>query len=1829
MKKMKKKKLRLRPSIKIGISLIGIVSVLAFLTSSSKVTSLVTYVKEMMNGNEPYAYISDIKLLDIVDGSAPFDNLIADQEKYDEDGNVLSYAYGDDSSSSNGIVRSFDTVSYNIETKFEALENTKSYTNANVYFEAVLERDITEAKFDVDSMKWIDSYTITYYDKEGKVLATGTDENPNYYANDHATDSTAGENSYKTEVVKQVIVGKYNLKGETDSTIVIPGTKTFNIVIKVLAARNGTEIKPIFKFWVENNEINLNPSNEEVNQVINTKKTIVSSVPRYNAVVSKNQYLDYKNYFDLNTGNETEAPNENTIHGRIQGYTVMLQLYNEYHGDEEGASVSTKGFKGVELPRGDITFDLQFYENGISLDDNSDVSYTPILWDYKLNNSNNYGNWNRNMYYQRIGDTKLSRSATLAGDKNTYTKSSSYFSGEIKTEDSSVPTKEQLTKDNTEYSFTISGYDFNLDSFNFPTNKLFIATPSLGWNEYIGVFGSYYFETILQFPEQENLEEDQSLYLSAKVKNLKATSLSGLDAGEYGIEHEDESYISEVNYDDNFIRNTIALFQSGVIDLRNSVTSSTGTSYASGFLGGDFWLNNTGATAVLGQEVKLWSSWFLSPKSDYKTYAYNQLLKFDSDVYQLTGKNVVGIAYTQDQTTPDTTKKFLYAADPLYPDGWSSNILEEHKRMNTAVEEDLIYFESLEELESAGYTCIGVLAEVRNVNLQPGEIYIVSLTTNAIIKNDVSLIGKTYANTSAVRIWTNEGDMKDISWSNANNNLTEVSEDLPEFKNSLDGYINPTLKREKMDYVKAEFENGVLVNGTHKGTYPFGMSVLIVGYNTSVALDSNNDYYDLDKGERIATFDIKPTIKFDGNNASNRDTELKIKINVDENLTFLNNSLESNGIKISSDKSQPTLLFDDEGYGYNAYYQVEDDGVYVYLSDVRVINQTLPPIYFDAIIGHAGEDNDVNNNDTVSVTVSITGSEDLRAVNEQNGNLATKTVSVIKLAGTSLGKSTINELIEKDESITYNIVYTNNSNVDLDNFNLYDVLPYNNDFRGSKFSGDYEISNISVSFKNDTKNSAKIYYSNNEEDRVFTSSEADKKINQFNEYSTGNVNAKVIGVKATGLSANGSLTITFTLNTKGNNSGNLYINNSFIYNPDLVEGSQLNSPYAQTQVVERTISGIAFEDLDNDNLYTITDELYENIKVELLNNNKEVLDTTTTDESGFYEFRVPAKGDYYVRFTLPSGYELIEKGNTATSSVVNNDNLTDVISHTQVPQTSVVKIENINVGIKKKEATLVVKHLEEGTNKELDVTTITPVHYNDSYETSPSKNIDSDYELVKTPSNATGIITQDQTEVIYYYKLKETTLTVHHYIENTITKLVPDEISTVKYRDEYSTSPSSNVSSNYEVVGVPEKATGVISGPTEVTYYYKLKEANLVVKHLEVDTDNVLAPEESSIVYYGDTYTTNESEDVPNNYELLRKTENYTGVVSTPTIEVIYYYQKKDSSLETSINKEGPDEITSKDGIVQYKITYNAIVKDYIGNATITIIDTLPYKIDEELSELDGGVYDEESNTITWTEEWNDINTYEEESLSSTKKIIKNISVVYEGISGRDRLMVNSVKGNIKLDNNERNIEDQTSTNIKIKGNIVVHYYLKDTTIKLIDDVESSGLVGEEFISQAAEIEGYSLVKVPTTEHYYYEETPQEVIYEYEKKVLEVTTIVKGEGGTIQGNESVIYGDDSTKDFIVVLAATGYQIKSIYINGEYLAIEQGLQKLVLDQFLDMSENKEVVVEFEKIPEEDEYIDVLAPDTSINDNSFVTAVLILSSLVIMNVLLKMNENKNDK
>ena len=196
--------------------------------------------------------------------------------------------------------------------------------------------------------------------------------------------------------------------------------------------------------------------------------------------------------------------------------------------------------------------------------------------------------------------------------------------------------------------------------------------------------------------------------------------------------------------------------------------------------------------------------------------------------------------------------------------------------------------------------------------------------------------------------------------------------------------------------------------------------------------------------------------------------------------------------------------------------------------------------------------------------------------------------------------------------------------------------------------------------------------------------------------------------------------------------------------------------------------------------------------------------------------------------------------------------------------------------------------------------------------------------------------------------------------------------------------------------------------------------------------------------------------------------------------------------------------------------------------------------------------------------------------------------------------MVNSVKGTITLDNNSREIESQTSTNIKVPGTIIVHYYIKDTEVPVIDSIEETNLVGEPYISTAEEIEGYILTK-PETEEYTFTEEEQIVIYYYERIKVHIKTEVNGIGGTIIGDEDVNYGDDSTKDKIVIKPEKGYVLGEVFINGEKIELtEKDKQGLVLENFHEMKEDITITVTFVKKAEEN-------PDTG----SFISYIVLVS------------------
>ena len=216
------------------------------------------------------------------------------------------------------------------------------------------------------------------------------------------------------------------------------------------------------------------------------------------------------------------------------------------------------------------------------------------------------------------------------------------------------------------------------------------------------------------------------------------------------------------------------------------------------------------------------------------------------------------------------------------------------------------------------------------------------------------------------------------------------------------------------------------------------------------------------------------------------------------------------------------------------------------------------------------------------------------------------------------------------------------------------------------------------------------------------------------------------------------------------------------------------------------------------------------------------------------------------------------------------------------------------------------------------------------------------------------------------------------------------------------------------------------------------------------------------------------NEEIQEGYELYKKAENSSGYMTKNTIEVKYYYALKDADLSQSVVKDGTQVITSKDEEVNYKITYTAQIKNYKGNAEITIVDTLPYALDIEKMKqiateekqdtsdenrewlknyfLDGGEYKEtpvseiegvpqdgeteaKIYTITWKITKNKIETNVAELAEADPiEIIKNIRVVFEGISTKqpqndeERKFTNKVKATIKLDATGQEEETKETT---------------------------------------------------------------------------------------------------------------------------------------------------------------------------------------------------------
>lgn len=564
----------------------------------------------------------------------------------------------------------------------------------------------------------------------------------------------------------------------------------------------------------------------------------------------------------------------------------------------------------------------------------------------------------------------------------------------------------------------------------------------------------------------------------------------------------------------------------------------------------------------------------------------------------------------------------------------------------------------------------------------------------------------------------------------------------------------------------------------------------------------------------------------------------------------------------------------------------------------------------------------------------------------------------------------------------------------------------------------------------------------------------------------------------------------------------------------------------------------------------------------------------------------------------------------------------------------------------KKKASITINYIDKYTNTKIDGinSDVINSHYGDSYNTENNRvekeknTIFNDYdyanEYIITPENTSlnGTINTDKIVVNYYYN-KKSNITIKYYDIETNKEITKENVdSKVHYGDIYNVeakkieTEKEEIFKNYNFESYDSnskqsndlKQIKIDNENVTVNLYYRLKTSTITIKYLEETTNKELAETYIKSMKYTEVYNATEIRDkagVPKNYNLVRH-ESSTGVlsgtISEPSILIIFYYEKKDPKLETSVSKTGTKEITRKDAEVGYKLNYKAVIKDYIGNAKVTYIDKLPYEIDEEKSDISGGKYNKETKTIIWEE------TYEKINMEKEITFTKEIKVVYTGIENTDRIMTNEIETTIKLDNKESTVTSDYDTDIKIPGEIVIHYYDKETKEKLAKDIEKTDLIGNQYVSEEKEFEGYKLVSKPESNVHIYKEKKQEFSYEYEKIKFKITTKVEGEGGIIEGDEIVKYGEDSSKDKIKIKAKEGYEINKITINGESYEMTDR-NEIIMPYFKEVKEDKEIIVSFVKKIEN--------PKTLDNIMSYIGyAVLSIIGLVISGIVLIKNKTQ---
>ena len=537
--------------------------------------------------------------------------------------------------------------------------------------------------------------------------------------------------------------------------------------------------------------------------------------------------------------------------------------------------------------------------------------------------------------------------------------------------------------------------------------------------------------------------------------------------------------------------------------------------------------------------------------------------------------------------------------------------------------------------------------------------------------------------------------------------------------------------------------------------------------------------YDLGKNENIVTYSLEPKLDANENLTSQiEDVTLKAEVILPQGLEYVLGSSKRG----EESYNEPEIKENEDGSTTLVWY------IYGVTS-----GQEIEPIKFDAQIAN-NSNNGMQYETTFIISEEVGEDGDTKIGNSEVSNrTSTESINIINLASFRLYKEVETPVIEKNGEIHFTVTARNNNEITLPEFAILDIMPYNEDVRGTKYNGTYTISKITISQNiNGTpvdNNELKLYVTKEttksgqaqqyEEIRNITVKDEDLGTSEIWEEMQGTngeytINKEQVNDGITAMAIKGELVgqaeivVDIYMTTNGNQAEDRYVNSATAQTEILTEVVQTSQESAQ--VIERKIDGRVWLDENynniidnNENLGEITPEKVE-LKLYKVNDDNSLVDavdvdgnpiqTINPDETGYYEFNGLPAGNYIVEVQYDGEtYTLVEKEAISNVEVTSKfeqketgKGQTELI--TKLNSSSNLKLEenNVNAGLLKKINLKFIKVAEEnhentigGTEFKLYKLNCTEheegYHDNEQIDTS---NVNSCWELVGTEESSSN-----------------------------------------------------------------------------------------------------------------------------------------------------------------------------------------------------------------------------------------------------------------------------------------------------------------------------------------------------------------------------------------------------------------------------------------------------------------------------------------------------------